>query len=798
MMAGRPVEIAMDPASGLTAILNTRSVHLLDITSGAEVARVPTGATSYTGLAFRPANPKAEPGRMAPAREIWISETSRNGPDSLAIIPLQDRKPGEIRRIRLSGHVVPTGIAFSPDGASAWVAFSDRAAIALINADTGAIIRQISTGMVPYAVMVSAKHNRVYVSNRGGRKPRPEETKALSSRTEVVSDPVTGATTTGTLSVIDMTSYQEAQIDVGLAPAGLALSPDESTLAIANAHSDSVTFVDLQTLRTTEVKVPAWPEGSFGAEPSASAFSPDGKRLYVTCGGSNAVVALETDRGKWQVKGAIPVGWFPTAIAVDSAGSLRVVNVKGVGRTLGPEGAHNSRAHEGSIWKIPPPTDSTLRNGLREAKSANAPKFTPAEGVESLSRLGIRHVFLIIKENRTYDQVFGDMPKGNGDPKLVMYGREVTPNHHALAETFVLLDNFYTGGAISFDGHQWLMQGFVSDYVERAFAASPRGYAWNMADALTVSPQGFFWQDPSRPLDIRLYGPFSEPITWDPATKRAVDIDGSRLPAWSEYWKMYQERNWHGKLGHRSGVPALQKLINPDFPPSSMNIPDVLRAEIWLEELAGREKSGQMPNLLIFTMTSDHTMGTRPGFPTPRAMVADNDLALGRIVEGISKSRFWPHSLILVTEDDAQDGVDHVDGRRTIALAIGPHIRRGLLDSNHYNHSSLIRTIQDIHRIQPRVRYTATARAMNSVFTTRANREPFTAVEPRVSLTEMNPPARALSGRQLWAARQSMRLNPNNVDDFPAQIMNRILWGEAKGWGTPYPGERSLPKRHTP
>ncbi|MBL8209814.1 MAG: bifunctional YncE family protein/alkaline phosphatase family protein [Bryobacterales bacterium] len=778
-MAGRPVEIAIDAGLGLTAVLNTSSVHLLDTGTGVEVARAATKATSYTGLAFRP----------GATREIWVSETSREGPDAVAIVPIVDRKPGTIARISLQGHAVATGIAFS-DAGTAWVALSNRNSVLVVDAENRKTRREIKTGMVPYGVVVSAKRKRVYVSNRGGRVPASGDTTAYSSTSAVKSHPVTGASTSGTVSIIDMESFAEQQIDVGLAPAGLALSPDEGTLAVANAHSDSVSFVDLESLKVSEVKVPAWPEGTFGSTPSAVAFSPDGKMLYVTAGGSNAVVALENEGRRWQLRGAIPTAWFPTALAVGPGGSLQVVNVKGMGSTRDAQGTHTARAFEGSVWRIPAPSRAQLTAGLREAKAANAPRFTAADGVDELSKLGIEHVFLLIKENRTYDQVFGDMGKGNGDPKLVMYGRDVTPNHHALAEQFVLLDNFYTGGAISFDGHQWLMQGFVSDYVERAFAASPRGYAWNMADALTVSPKGFFWQDPKRPVDVRLYGPFSLPATWDPATQRAVDINEDQLLSWPEYWKIYQQKSWKNVIAHRSGVPALQPYINERFPPSSMNVPDQIRAEIWLEELAEREKSGKMPNLLIFTMTSDHTMGTRPNFPTPRAMVADNDLAMGRIVESISKSRFWAKSLILVTEDDAQNGVDHVDGRRTICLAIGPRIRRGVLDSNHYNHASLIRTIQDVYRIKPQVRYAATARAMNSVFTTKADLQPYTALTPKVSLTEMNPALQGLSGQQLWAARQSLKIDANEVDEFPHDVMNRILWGAEKGWKMAYPAER--------
>ena len=778
VVEGRPVEITFSSDKRLLAVLNMRSVHILDGNTGAELSRIPSRSTSYTGLAFRPGT-----------SEIWASEATRNGPDSILITHLdKDNRPEQTERIELSGHPVPTGIAFSADGATAWIALSNNNSLAVVDVASRKVIKEVPTGMVPYAVAIAYKRNQLFVSNRGGRRPQADDETAYSSASKVVTDPNTGSTATGSISVFNLSTMGEKQISVGLAPAGLALSADERTLAVANAHSDTITTIDLDTSRAAEVKIPAYPEGSFGSTPSGVAFAPDGRSLYVACGGTNSIAVLRDSGGRrFQLKGALPAGWFPTALAVDNDGSLRVANVKGMGSTRGDHGNHNSREFEGSLWKIPAPADAKLSAGLREVKAANAPQFEANGGVSDLSKLGIKHVFLIIKENRTYDQVFADLDKGNRDPKLLMYGRDVTPNHHALAEKYVLLDNFYTGGAISFDGHQWLMQGFVSDYVERGLTSASRGYAWNMADALTVAPTGFFWQDPRRNLDVRLYGPFSLHVKWDPATQRAVDINETDLLPWSEYMNLYESGKWRDAVGNRSGVPALQKHVSARYPASSMNIPDQIRAEAWLEELAEREKSGEMPNLLIFTMTSDHTMGTRPGFPTPRAMVADNDLALGRMVEGITKSRFWRNSLILVTEDDAQDGVDHVDGRRTIALAIGPNIRRGRLDSNHYNHSSLIRTIQDVFRVRPRVRYVASARAMNSVFTTEVNADTYTALKPAVPLREMNPALKGMTGRQLWAAQQSLRLNSRQVDDFPAQVMNRILWWDAKGYQTPYP-----------
>jgi len=779
-MPGRPVDLAFDSRQTLLAVLNHNAIHLLDGSAGAEVARIPSKPTSYTGLAFRPGT-----------RELWASEAGRSGPDGLLIASLDDSgQPKETSRIVLEGHPVPTGITFSEDGGTAWVGLSNQNAVAEVNAATRSLTRQIGVGAVPYSLVVSHKRRQLYVSNRGGRRPEAPDTTAQSSETTVVTHPDTGATATGTISIIDLPTGTERQLAVGLAPAGLALTPDEGTLAVANAHSDSVAFVDLESLRSQEVKIPAYPLGSFGSTPSAIAFSPDGKTAYVACGGINAISVLRHTGGKgWALRGAIPTGWYPTAIAADRNGDLRIANVKGAGNTERQPGAHNSRYWEGSVWRVPAPRDGQLQAGLREVIAANSPQFTPHRGVADLSSLGIEHVFLIIKENRTYDQVFSDLPIGKRDPTLLMYGRDVTPNHHALAEEYLLFDNFYSGGAISFDGHQWLMQGFVSDYVERSLTSAARGYSWNMADALTVSPAGFFWQDARRPVTLRLYGPFSEHIKWT-EDGQAVPIREADLLPWSEYWRLYQEGKWRDAVGSRSAVPALQKYVSARYPASSMFIPDQIRAAAWLAELAAREKSGDLPNLLIFTMTSDHTMGTRPGFPTPRAMVADNDLALGRMVEAITRSRFWPRSLILVTEDDAQDGVDHVDGRRTLALLIGPHVRRGGLDSNHYNHSSMIRTIQDILRIRPRTRYLQSARAMQSAFTTKADLRPYQSLVPKVSLTEMNPPLKALQGKRKWAAAQSLRINPNQVDEFPASVMNRILWWDAKGYSTPYPDAR--------
>jgi YVTN family beta-propeller protein len=778
---GRPVDMAFNSDKSILAILNTRSVLLRDGATGAEFHEIKARATSYAGVAFRPGD-----------RELWASEATRNGPDSLLVAAIgEDGKPGKIDHIELKGHPVPSGLVFSQDGKTAYVAFSRNNSLAIFDVDSRRLREEVPVGIAPFGVALSRASGKIFVTNRGGRRPRPGDVTAPSSTTNVVTDAVTGSATSGTFTIFDPETRKTRDIDVGLAPSAVIVSPDQRTIAVTNSHSDSVSLFDIgpqgELLPRDDVHIPSYPDSTLGSQPDAAVFEPEGKRLYVSCGGNNAIAVLTRSGKKWTVEGAIPAGWFPTAVAIGKDGSLRVLNVKGVGNTANGKGQFNTHSYEGSLLTIPAPESAQIAAGTREVRAANSPVFEPNGGVANLPSLGVKYVFLIIKENRTYDQVFGDMGKGNGDPKLTFYGREITPNHHALAEQFVLLDNFYASGSISFDGHQWLMQAFVSDYVERAFAASPRGYAWNMSDSLVVPPTGFFWQSAARPLNVRIYGEFQLPAKYDTTTQSATDMDEVGLESWSYYWKRYKEGTWRNAVGAKSGVPALQKYCSRSFPNSALMIPDQIRAEEYLREFGEHEKSGVLPNLNIITLNNDHTAGKRPGMPIPRAMVADNDLALGRIVERISKSRFWPNSLTLVVEDDAQDGVDHVDGRRTVALAIGPHIRRGAVDSNYYSHTSMIRTIQDIFQISPRSKFLINARAMNSVFTPQADLRPYEHIVPQQQLDEMNPELKGLNGLPLWAARQSMAMNWRHVDDIDEDALNKILWWDAKGYGVPYP-----------
>lgn len=783
LLSGRPVDLAIDSTRHTIAVLNEDRIDIVDSTTGTILSTAKTHTTSYSGIAFRPGD-----------AELWASETQLNigevheGSDAIFITKVDAAgKTSDPGRVLFEGHAVPVGIAFTNDGSRAYVALNRNNSVAVIDAGARKMLREIPVGIAPFGVVVAEKAGRLFVANRGGRRPKAGETTSPSSGSQVLTDPVTGSSATGTVSVISTAGFSVQEIPVGLAPSIMALSPDGGTVVVANAHSDSLTFIDAKSLATREVKIPTWPDSTIGSQPIGAAFSPDGQRVYVPCAGNNAVAVLTKQGESYQVAGAIPTGWFPSAIVVDHDGAMHVANVKGMGDTSKRDGSYISTREEGSLETIPGPTQAQIVAGTREVRALNEPKFEPLGGIANLSSLGIEHVVFIIKENRTYDQIFGDIGKGNSDPKFVEYGRDVTPNAHALADQYVLLDNFYTTGAISFDGHQWLMMGFVSDYTERAFAAYPRGYAWEMGDALTVAPTGFFWQKAPKPLSVRVYGEFCVDPDIDTTKENMVDMtehQGDR--SWTDNFKDYQAGKLKRNASCQSGVPALKAVFDQNFS-HSMAVPDQFKADEFLHELEGFEKTGSMPHLSVMTLNNDHTNGTRPGSPTPRAMVADNDLALGRVVERLSKSRFWPKTLILVTEDDSQDGLDHVDGHRTIGLAIGPHIRRGIIDSNNYNHLSMLRTIQEIFGITPRTRFIKAARAMHSILTAKADLTPYQHLTPNVRLDEMNPPLRSLRGRQRWAAEQSLAMDFSDVDRNSADTLNRILWWDSHGFDKPYP-----------
>jgi hypothetical protein len=402
----------------------------------------------------------------------------------------------------------------------------------------------------------------------------------------------------------------------------------------------------------------------------------------------------------------------------------------------------------------------------------------------------IRHVVYIIKENRTYDQVFGDIEAGNGDASLCIFGAHVTPNHHKLAREFVLLDNTYCAGILSADGHQWSTSAFSTDYMERSFAgfarSYPDGFGEDENDALAYSPAGFIWDHAiAHKKSLRNYGEFMSPAA---RHFRWRDPKRREQPSPRECFLAWKNQTNELVFEYYASVEPLRPYSPTDFPGWEMSVPDQFRADYFLNDLRRFEEKGEFPNLVILCLFNDHTSGTKPGHPTPRACVADNDLAFGRVVEGLNRSRFWKEMAIFVIEDDPQAGWDHVSGYRTVAFCISPYVKRGAVVSTQYNTTSILRTIEQILGLPPMNQFDASATPMFDCFTEEPDFTPYEALPSNIALDDMNPDPEAIDDDILRAdAIVSSNINFRQLDRAPEGVLNRILWRSARGSQIPYP-----------
>lgn len=493
-----------------------------------------------------------------------------------------------------------------------------------------------------------------------------------------------------------------------------------------------------------------------------------------------------------KIKGFIPVGWYPAAVLLDEVSNLMVVaNAKGVGSRNIPTGREgfNSRDIQGTLSFIPIPDKSKLASMTETVRENNdyVKKVTETDSKGNLKKKVpvpqvltqpsvFKHVVYIIKENRTYDQVFGDMPQGNGDPNLVHFGREITPNHHKLAEEFVLLDNFYCSGVLSADGHQWTDEAYVTDYIEKFFGDFTRSYPYDGDDALAYASSGFIWDNVLKHgLTFRDYGEFVDAVI-EP-----------RSATFSEIYSDYITGSGKIKIQADANLEQLKPYLCPTYIGFPNKVSDQYRADEFIKELKEFEKNGNFPNFIIMLLPNDHTSGTSPGLPIPQAAVADNDLALGRIVEAISESKFWKETCILVTEDDPQAGLDHVDGHRTVGMVISPYTKRGEVVSTYYSQINMVRTIENILGIPPMNQMDWNAVPMTDCFISKADFSPYKSLPNNIPLDQLNPKLQSLNGKQLYWAQKSLEQDLDDVDRIDEDTFNRIIWHAVKGYDVPYP-----------
>ncbi|MEI6277078.1 MAG: bifunctional YncE family protein/alkaline phosphatase family protein [Prolixibacteraceae bacterium] len=687
-----------------------------------------------------------------------------------------------------------------------YVVLNGNNKVVKVNPDTKAVIWSTEVGVAPFGIVQA--NGKIYVTNWAGGQPSKDDPNVAGvpwGKAKV--NDINGATREGSVTVLDPeTGKILKEITVGLHPNDIVAGSDGKFVYVSNANSDAISVLSTVNDKVTEtisVRLNAAENNYFGDSPNGLTLSKDNKTLYVCNGMDNALaVVLLGDKAsdgsalkKSVVEGFIPTGAYPAAAAVSDNGLLYVANLEAEGSSIpsytegSTKAKYNSHREMASISQIPVPDKNTLK-AFTERVIASNQHFRleltaklPRKKIEAVpvpERVGepslIKHVLYVIKENRTYDQVLGDMKQGDGDSTLTVYGRNVTPNTHKLSSQYLLLDNFHASGKCSAEGHQWTDASIVTDYVEKSVRAWFRSYPHVQYDALVYAPSGFIWDNAlAHGKKVRIYG-------------EACLCEFGPGQTWSSIYKGYLN---HEKLEfkNKTTIQPVEAILSQNFPSSDNHlVTDVQRADAFAKELQEyeRQEGDQLPELMVMALSNDHTSGTRPGMPTPRAMVADNDLALAQIVEALSKSKFWKNTAIFVTEDDSQDGWDHVSAYRTVGMIISPYTKTASVVHTNYNQVSMVRTIEQILGIPPMNIMDATAMPMFDCFTSQADPSPYLPIKNNIPLDEMNPSLGALKGTALRYAKKSMEPQFDGIDDADEDEFNQILWFAAKG-KAPYP-----------
>lgn len=767
---GRPVALAPHPSGKFLAVLGQNNVFLARASGVIAGTEIPLdGGAAYNGL-------------------TWASDGSRlyasvaNGTIRELLCAGETLKPGRTLNPKpdgTPGNPRPGGIALTRDGKTLFVAACDRNAVVEMDLASGAYTREYRTQLLPFTVKLSEDEQTLIASNWGGREPEEEDESAETAAALIVVDP-RGVPASGTVSILPRKSGTPRYLKVGLHPTDIAVRG--SLAYIANAASDTISVVDIAAAKQIkEIPLKWGRQHIFGAMPNALTLSGDGKTLYIATGGDNAVAEMELPSGK--VRGYRPAGYYPTSLALSPDGAmLYAVNTKGNGsvrNTLNGE-AGNAHDFQGTVSVINLSVDLSAatrvvaeNNGWNRDQKDLKPDLAVYKGA-------IKHVLYIIKENRTYDEVFGDMPEGNGDPKLCGLGGPITPNHHKLAREFTLFDNGYVSGTNSADGHAWSTQSIANDYLEH-FYTGYRTYPDDGDCAMSISSGGTLWEAAlKKKKSVRIYGEFVDDrlAVFDPQPKD-----------WFEMWKDRPANGGPGRIKTKVGsrVRSMKNLYHPEVVYWPLIQSDQARADLFIAEYQKFSKANTVPNLMILCLPCDHTEGRDPKYPTPQAMVADNDLALGRVVEAVSKSPQWKDTCIFVIEDDAQSGPDHVDGHRTVYAAYSPYVRRKFVDSTLYTTVSMLRSIELMLGLDPMNKFDALSPPLTTCFTNTPNLTPFTATPNRTPLDERNPPLSAQTGKERYWTERSLSLDWSGIDRPDHDTLNRVLWHTLHNVNTPYP-----------
>jgi YVTN family beta-propeller protein len=775
----RPFGVALSPDGNFLAVTNdgvgTQSIQIVDRVNSKVIQEIdytgPQGV--YVGIMYSPDGTKlyASAGGTFFNADGTSSDTGAfNGVRVYDVDPgtglLTESTPILIPRPVAGGKMInlfTAGLTLSADGSTLYVADNLGSALSVVNLNADptspGYATTIPVGPNPYTVILSADGNTAYVSNQGGE----------------------------TVSVIDLTNpflAESDRIEVGTHPNAMAVNPVNHELYVANADSDTISVIDPSTnvvVRTIDLK--PYLGSREGSSPDALAVSPEGSTLYVANALNDdvAVIELGSSDTPDKIQGLIPTAWYPTALTLSNNGQeLDVLNAKGLGagpnvngpnpykNPYGPANQYVASMIMGTLSQITVPDDAQLaayttqvvaNNGFNEGNKVRT-AGTPPSSVIPL-RAGdptpIKHVIYVIKENRTFDQVFGSLGKGNGDPALNLFGDESAPNQRALEKQFVTLDNFYSDAEVSADGWNWATGAEANSYVQHAwpqnYGGQNRPYDFeggNLATSPGTDPtDAFIWNKLSdNGISYRNYGfrVFGGVVAGGTEPRLAANTD----MAFAGY-----------DLRKPDSIPDLIK--------TGVNQPT--RIGEWLKEFNNYEATGTLPTVEFVRLPNDHTAVNTIGAPTPRAYVADNDYAVGQLVDAVSHSKDWGSTAIFIIEDDAQEGPDHVDAHRTIAQVISPYTQTGAVDSTFYSQVSVLRTIEQIVGISPMTQFDAAAVPMLNAFVNTPNMTPYTAIVPTQNVHEknpVNPPLAAVAPASL--DQIATLVDPNEA------LENQILW----------------------
>jgi YVTN family beta-propeller protein len=760
-----PLAMTLSPSGReIVVLLNgwrEQGVQVVDRATGRILQMVPQAA-AFLGLAFSPDGRTlyTSGGNQDVVYRYAWSEGRATLTDSIIIEP---------KAVGKNGKRYPAGLTLSPDGTRLYVAENLTDSLAVVDLASARVIQRFGVERYPYGVVADAQGG-VYVSSWGG------STVAAFTATTA------GLTRAG-------------RMPAGRHPSAMLLSRDGSRLFVTSGSTDRITVLDPRRRRviTSIVVTPPGGPGE-GSTPNALSLSADGQRLFVAEADNNAVAIVDLAAATANVPGAVgadtvtgrvPVEWYPTAVI---ARGDTLITLTGKGGGTGPNRngptpgrGRNDEGFDERQYTLGQTSGSLVTTLVARAGGSELAPLTAR--VARANRWGqaraafayppIEHVIYIIKENRTYDQVLGDLPQGDGDTSLVFFPRAVSPNHHALAERFGLFDRFFVSAEVSPDGHNWSMAAYTTDYLQKTvpsnYSGRGRTYDWEGTnrgrependDDVAEPANGYLWNLAQRAgISFRNFGEFVIPAD--------VDRDDP-MPA-----------------GYKGNKPFLRAHTNPDYPSYDLKIRDQRRADVWLAEFAQWVQRGSMPRLQIMRLPNDHTSGARADAPTPRAHMADNDLALGRVIEALSKSPFWKTTAVFVLEDDAQNGPDHVDSHRSPLFVISPWSAGGVIH-RFANTTDVLLTIEEILGLGSLSQFDYFGRPLHEIWRTTPDLRPYTALVPAVNLDEVNP-------RGTRDARESAQLDLRFEDVAEEEPFNRILWRTIKGPTVPYPGTRRIP-----